>query len=305
MTVSAPAAGARTGVAQRAEQRAKETTGKPRRATAFADFHIHTRFSRDSILSEDKFIRLAIERGLTHVAVTNHNNVEGAIAVRDRVAELGLSDQLHVILGEEVSTADGEVVGLFLARTIPRGLSADETADAIHEQGGLVSIPHPFDPFRGSHIKAEPLERLAEAGKIDMVEVFNSRVTFQRHNQEAAEFAARHGIAGIACSDSHSGFEVAMSFNALPEFSAADELRASLADNEWHGSRSTVFIHLTTRWAVWSNIVRRWLGQETAAAPVLGPEAPGRASDEQEVPERPTAEELPDPDDPEATSDRG
>ena len=101
----------------------RERTGAPpARAKAFADFHIHTRFSRDSILSEEKFIRIALERGLTHVAVTNHNNVEGAVAVRDKVAELGLDDQLTVILGEEVSTADGEVVGVFLQRTIPRGL---------------------------------------------------------------------------------------------------------------------------------------------------------------------------------------
>jgi predicted metal-dependent phosphoesterase TrpH len=237
------------------------------------------------------------------VAVTNHNNVEGAMAVRDRVAELGLSDRLTVILGEEVSTADGEVVGVFLQRTIPRGLSADETADAIHEQGGLVSIPHPFDPFRASHIRRDPLERLAEAGKIDMVEVFNSRVTLQRHNQDAAEFAARHRIPGIAASDSHSSFEIAMSFNALPAFDSADELRAGLPENEWHGSRSTVLIHLTTRWAVWSNIVRRWLGRETAAAPVLGPEPPRQV--EEEPIERPAPEELPNPDDPEVASDRG
>ncbi len=300
MTASAPAAGVRSTVATRS----RETTGGgPRRATAFADFHIHTRFSRDSILSEDKFIRTALERGLTHVAITNHNNVEGAIAVRDRVAQLGLDDRLTVILGEEVSTSDGEVVGIFLERTIPRGLTADETADAIHAQGGLVSIPHPFDPIRGSHIRREPLERLAEAGKIDMVEIFNSRVTFQRHNLEAAEFAARYGIPGIACSDSHSSFEIAMSFNAMPAFESADELRAGLDDNEWHGTRSTVFIHLTTRWAVWSNIVRRWLGRETAAAPVLGPEPPKKV--EQEPIERPTPEELPNPDDPEASSDRG
>jgi len=300
VTATAPAAGVRTGAGTRVRE---ETGGGPRRALAFADFHIHTRFSRDSILSEDKFIRIALERGLTHVAVTNHNNVEGALAVRDRVAQLGLDDRLTVILGEEVSTSDGEVVGVFLQRTIPRGLSADETADVIHEQGGLVSIPHPFDPFRASHIRREPLERLAEAGKIDMVEIFNSRVTFGRHNLEAAEFAARHRIPGIACSDSHSSFEIAMSFNALPAFDTAEELRAGLADNEWHGSRSTVLIHLTTRWAVWSNIVRRWLGRETAAAPVLGPEPPRQV--QEEPIERPAPEELPNPDDPEASSDRG
>ena len=143
LSAAAPAAARAAGASVR-----EKTGGEPQTGRVFADFHIHTRFSRDSILSEEKFIRVALERGLTHVAVTNHNNVEGAVAVRDKAAELGVADRLTVILGEEVSTADGEVVGLFLERTIPRGLSADATADAIHAQGGLVSIPHPFDPFR-------------------------------------------------------------------------------------------------------------------------------------------------------------
>ncbi len=282
-------------VAARAEVR--EKTGAPRTTPkAFADFHIHTRFSRDSILSEDKFIRVALERGLTHVAITNHNNVEGAIAVRDRARELGLDDQLTVILGEEVITA-------YLQRSIPRGLSADETADEIHRQGGLVSIPHPFDPFRGSHIREVPLTRLAEAGKIDVVEVFNSRVTFQRHNLRAAEFAARYDLPAIACSDSHASYEIAMSTNALPLFGSAAELRGVLPQNQWHASRSTILVHLTTRYAVWSNIVRRWMGRETAAAPVLGPEPPARV--EHEPIELPDRRALPDPQDPEASSNRG
>jgi predicted metal-dependent phosphoesterase TrpH len=275
---------ARTG-----EERA--TTGKPPTRKAFADFHIHTRFSRDSLLSEERFIEKAVERGLTHVAITNHNNVEGAIAVRDKVAELGLSDRLFVILGEEVSTADGEVVGLFLQRTIPRGLSANETADEIHRQGGLVSIPHPFDPFRASHIKEGPLRNLAETRKIDMVEIFNCRVTFQRHNTDAAEFAARYGIPGIAASDSHSSFEVAMASNAMPHFETADELRRSLTENEWHASRSTVLVHLTTRWAVWKNIFDGWLGKRTALGPILGPEPPEQVR--REPIQRPGPAELP------------
>ncbi len=283
---------------------ALERTGRPAPAAlAFADFHIHTRYSRDSILSEEKFIRRAVERGLTHVAITNHNNVEGAIAVRDHVAKMGLSGELTVILGEEVSSSDGEIVGIFLTRTIPRGLTADETADAIHAQGGLVSIPHPYDPFRGSHIREEPLIRLAEAGKIDMVEVFNSRVTFQRHNEKAADFAHHYRIPGIAASDSHSSFEVAMSFNALPDFDSSAELREALPENEWHGTRSTVLIHLTTRYAVWSNIIRHRLGIPTAADPMLGPQPPRVV--EQEPPARPAPDELPKPDDADATANRG
>jgi predicted metal-dependent phosphoesterase TrpH len=269
----------------------REATGTPPVAKAFADFHIHTRFSRDSILTEERFIQVAIERGLTHVAITNHNNVEGAIAVRDKVAELGLADRLTVILGEEVSTRDGEVVGIFLTKTIPRGLSANETADEIHRQGGLVSVPHPFDPFRGSHIKEGPLRNLADVGKIDMLEVFNCRVTLQRHNQEAAELAARYGIPGIAASDSHSSFEVAMAFNALPPFASAEELKAVLPENDWHASRSSVFIHATTRWAVWKNMFDAWRGKRTATGPILGPQPPEQVR--REPPQRPTGAELP------------
>ena len=286
MTIAATATELR---AQLREER--ETTGKPPTRKAFADFHIHTRFSRDSLLTEEKFIEKAIERGLTHVAITNHNNVEGAIAVRDKVAELGLSDKLTVILGEEVSTDDGEVVGIFLEKTIPRGLSAKETADEIHRQGGLVSIPHPFDPFRASHIREGPLRNLAELQKVDMIEIFNCRVTLQRHNQEAAEFAAQYGIPGIAASDSHSSFEVAMAFNAMPHFESADELRRFLTDNEWHASRSTVLIHLTTRWAVWKNMFDTWRGKRTAVGPVAGPATPEEVR--REPVQRPGPAELP------------
>ncbi|MGH2385785.1 MAG: PHP domain-containing protein [Candidatus Limnocylindria bacterium] len=276
--------------------RLKERTGwpKPEQKLAFADFHIHTRFSRDSILTEKRFIECALERGLTHACVTNHNNVEGAVAVRDKVRELGVEDRLTVILGEEVSTADGEVVGLFLEKTIPRGLSANETADEIHRQGGLVSIPHPFDPFRGSRIRQGPLRNLAESRKVDTIEVFNSRVTFQRHNLEAAEFAARYEIPGIACSDSHSSFEVAMSFNALPMFETAAELRALLPQNDWHGSRASVFIHATTRWAVWKNTFDAWRGRRAAAGQILGPEPPEEVA--REPVKRPAPSELPSPD---------
>jgi len=286
VTIAATASALRQALHQR-----REATGAPRERRAYADFHCHTRFSRDSILREETFIRKAIERGLTHVCVTNHNNVEGAIAVRDKVIELGLQDQLTVILGEEVSTADGEVVGIFLTKTIPRGLSANETADEIHRQGGLVSIPHPFDPLRQSHIRPGPLRNLAEVGKIDAVEVFNSRITIQGHNVQAAEFAAQYGIPGIACSDSHSAFEIAMCFNSLPPFESAEQLKAALPQNEWHGSRSSSLIHLTTRFAVWKNLFDSWRGKRTAAGPILGPQKPEEV--QREPVQRPTRQQLP------------
>lgn len=237
----------------------RESTGSDSRSLAFADFHCHTRHSPDSRLSEDRFLELAVERGLTHVAVTDHNTIEGSVAVRARAAELGLDDRLTVILAEEVSTADGEIVALFIESTIPRDLTAEATADAIREQGGLVSVPHPYDPFRRSHITPEALDRLAATDRIDLIEVFNSRVTLGRHNEDAAEFAARHHLPRVACSDSHTAMEVAMSFNALPAFTTAAELKEVLPENEWHGSRTTKLVHLGTRWAVAS----KWLARKT------------------------------------------
>jgi predicted metal-dependent phosphoesterase TrpH len=250
-------------VAVTAPAAVQERTGSDARTLAFADFHCHTRFSPDSTLGEDRFITLAIERGLTHVAVTDHNTIDGSTAVRDRATELGVNDRLSVILAEEVTSADGEIVALFIESTIPRDLTAEATADAIREQGGLVSVPHPYDPFRRSHIRPEALERLATTNRIDLIEVFNSRVTLGRHNQEAADFAARHRIPAVACSDSHTSMEVGMSFNALPAFETAAGLQAALPHNEWHGSRSTKLVHLGTRWAKAS----KWLNRGTRATP--------------------------------------
>ena len=86
-------------------------------------------------------------------------------------------------------------------------------------------------------------------------------MTFARHDEQAAELAVRYGIPPIACSDTHTGMEVAMAFNALPAFSNAKELRAALQESEWHGTRSTKLIHVATRWAVWSKAARRRISQ--------------------------------------------
>ena len=116
-----------------------------------ADFHMHTRYSPDSDMSPERLVRKCLQVGLNCIAVTDHNTIEGALRVR-QVAEF------TVIIGEEVGTSDGEVTGLFLNETVPSGLSAVETAKRIKEQGGLVSLPHPFDRFRGGVISTAALE---------------------------------------------------------------------------------------------------------------------------------------------------
>ena len=136
-----------------------------------------------------------------------------------------------------------------------------------------------------------------------MIEVFNSRVTL------AAPQPRGRGVRGALQGAGHRRLRQPLQLrdrHELQRAAASSRRRTSCAGpfpmNDWHGSRSTVFIHLTTRWAVWSNMVRSWSGQETATAPVLGPETPEQV--EEEPIERPTPAELPDPKDPEASSDR-
>lgn len=171
-------------------------------------------------------MRVAAERGLTHLAITDHGRIDGALEARDRAP-----DGLDVIVGEEIRTADGDVIGLFLDHPVPQGLSAVESVDRIHEQGGLAGLPHPFDRFRNSGLREQ--RRIAHlealAARLDFIEAHNARVPFPSANERAAAFAREHGIPGIASSDAHTILEVGVAYTILADFPpTADGLRAVL-----------------------------------------------------------------------------
>jgi predicted metal-dependent phosphoesterase TrpH len=115
---------------------------------AFVDLHCHTRASFDCLAPVGRVVRAAGERGLTHLAITDHDRIDGALEARE-LAPQGLT----VIVGQEVKTTAGDLICLFLDEPIPAGLSAAETIAATRDQGGLVGIPHPFDRFRGSLLR--------------------------------------------------------------------------------------------------------------------------------------------------------
>jgi hypothetical protein len=174
---------------------------------AFIDLHCHTRASFDCLSAPAAVVKAASERGLTHLAITDHDRIDGALEARE-LAPAGLT----VIVGEEVKTADGDLICLFLDRAIPPGLSADETIAAAREQGGLVGIPHPFDRLRGSLLRDE---RLAVIGdRVDWVETHNARVVGQG-NQRAADYARERGLPGVAVSDAHSILEIGVAYTKL------------------------------------------------------------------------------------------
>jgi len=194
---------------------------------SFVDLHCHTSASFDSLSDPVAVVRAAAKRGLTHLAITDHDRIEGALRARD-AAPAGLT----VIVGEEVKTADGDLVALFLERPIPPGLPGDETVDAIRAQGGLAGIPHPFDRFRFSGMAAGKdtgaLERLARL--VDFVEAHNARVPYAGANDRAAAFAREHGLPGIAVSDAHTVMEVGIAYAVLDgPVGTAEELLYALA----------------------------------------------------------------------------
>lgn len=210
---------------------------------AFADLHSHSRASFDSLASPASLIRTAARRGLTHLAITDHDRIDGGQAARDIAAEI--APELNVIVGEEIRTADGDLICLFLEEAIPPGLPAAETIARARAQGGLVGIPHPFDRFRGSLLRGAGLERLA--GDVDWIETHNARIAVGKGNQLAAEFAHEHRLPGIAVSDAHSSFEVGVAYTVLDgDPSSAAGLLTALATAELVTGRASMYVRLLT-----------------------------------------------------------
>lgn len=241
----------------------------PTQGRAFVDLHCHSSSSFDSLSKPADLVRNAKRFGLTHLAITDHERIEGAQRARD----LG-SDEVSVIVGEEVRTTGGDLLGLFLEQAVPPGMSPVETAAAIHEQGGLVGLPHPFDRFRssgGAMAAADALEGLAAA--IDFVEVHNARAV-GRANERAALFAKEHGLPGVASSDAHSLMEVGVAYSVLPrDFSSAAELRALLAEADLVMGRGSYFLRA---WTPIAKLVQRLRGNGRVRQPAAagGPVRP-------------------------------
>ena len=203
-----------------------------------ADFHMHTCFSPDSLVSPESLVARCQEVGLNCIAVTDHNTTEGAKVVKSIAP-------FFVIVGEEVRTSEGEVTGLFLTETIPPDLSIAETVRRIKDQGGLVSIPHPFDRFRGEVISRRGLEEVVQYA--DIVEVFNSRNNLGADDRKALDFANEHGLLASGVSDAHTTMELGRTYVEMPDFDGTPEgFKLSLAQGKIVGRRTSPLIHVVT-----------------------------------------------------------
>ena len=203
-----------------------------------ADLHSHTRWSHDCALSPRTVVESCLRRGVTCLAVTDHNEIDGAFAV-------AAIAPFKVIIGEEIKTAEGEIIGLFLRERIPPRLSPEETIARIREQGGVVVVPHPFDRLRGSRLRAAALQRLAD--QIDIIEVHNARIHLSADRVKAAAFARAHNLLVSAGSDAHTAREFGGAWVELPDFSGPAEFLAALRQATIHGRVANPIVHLLTK----------------------------------------------------------
>jgi glycosyltransferase involved in cell wall biosynthesis len=186
------------------------------------DLHMHTDHSPDCATPVDTLLDTAKRVGLGAIAITDHNEISGALEARGR------ADGIKVIVAEEVKTADqGEVIGLFIEEKIPRGMTLQETIAEIRRQGGLVYVPHPFDRMHAVPDYEHLLDVVAD---IDAIEVFNPRVAFSAFNEEAARFAAKYRIVAGAGSDSHVVQGLGSVKIRMRDFDGPEEFLESLRD---------------------------------------------------------------------------
>ncbi|NLI43994.1 MAG: PHP domain-containing protein [Chloroflexi bacterium] len=209
-------------------------------ASIKAEFHCHTRYSPDSLMSVEALLSACRKKGISKVAVTDHNSLQGALEARAMAPEL-------VIVGEEIMTTEGEILGYFLTEEIPAGLQPMEVVRRLREQGAFISVAHPFDPYRGSRWQKATLEALAP--HLDGIEVFNSRCVESAFNQQALAFAQEFALPQMVGSDAHSTTELGRAVLSLPDFNSAQELRAALQSSEQKTRRSTKMVHLISTWA--------------------------------------------------------
>lgn len=221
------------------------------------DLHLHTCCSYDCATPLREVARASRRAGLDCVAVTDHNTIRGAVELRD-------AGEFRVIVGEEISTTHGEMLGFFLFELVPRGLSPLETIDLIKAQGGLVCIPHPLGrrPFAalddmGSSRNGRytPSSRVTHANRllteevlarVDMVEVINSRTPFRNTWEAVARLATLSLLPATAGSDAHTAGEIGNARVRMPDFVDAPSFLTSLRQGQPSGTRSSHFVHFAS-----------------------------------------------------------
>ncbi len=198
------------------------------------DLHSHTMWSGDSTTTPDELAEAVAASGLDVVCITDHHSVKGARQLAGRLP-------CRVVVGEEMRTQAGEIIGLFLTEHLPVGTPPAVAARAVREQGGIVYIPHPFDPMR-RNITESALDGLVGEGLVDVVEVRNAKTSLESLNRRAAGYAERHDLVAGAGSDAHVPDALGAAYVEMPDFDGPDDFvdklrRGRVVGHHWDQPR--------------------------------------------------------------------
>ena len=219
------------------------------------ELHSHTLWSKDCVVNFDAIIRLCERRKIDRIAITDHNTAQGALAMQKLAPEL-------VIVGEEIMTDRGEILGYFMQESIPAGLTPDETIKRLRGQGAVISVSHPFDRLRKGAWHEADLLRIID--KVDAIEIFNARCMYADDNVKALQFAQKHQLTGTVGSDAHSRIEYGRALAQMHPFEGASDFLMALRAAQHLNRYSSWFVHLNSKTAKWSKKLglrpRQWEG---------------------------------------------
>lgn len=206
------------------------------------ELHSHTRYSKDSLTSLEAFLKTCQVRGIDRVAVTDHNTINGALAMAKLAPE-------RVIVGEEIMTSQGELLAFFVQENVPPFLSPQETIRRLRDQGAFISVSHPFDRLRKGAWELPELEAIV--AEVDAIEVFNARCLFPQDNAKAVEFAVKHHKAFTVGSDAHVPSELGAATLILPPFEGGGDFGRALTEAQVQTRYNPFWVHFYSKYAKW------------------------------------------------------
>ena len=195
------------------------------------DCHLHTKYSPDSLTSLEDFRRQCLKKKILPI-ITDHNTIDGALRYKELYKD--------VIIGEEIKTNRGDLIGIFLNETIPKDTDLLEALDMIKAQGAISYVPHPFDEMRRSAVKVIDF-------KADVIEVFNSRVIKQQYNRMSEDFAVKNNWIKSVGSDAHLPSEIGTSYIEIEEFNSPKEFLKNLKKAKLTKRPSPIYVHAVTK----------------------------------------------------------
>lgn len=215
-----------------------------------AEFHMHTAYSHDSILTKYFLFLVCKIKKIKYIAITDHNEIKGAIKYKKFFEKHGI----NVIVGEEIFSKDGEIIGLFLEKKINPGLSIEDTVKEIKKQNGIVYVPHPYDEKRlETVITPDALKKIHK--DVDLIECHNGRNIKEEFSVKQNEIAGKYKITKIVGSDAHTIYEVGRNYCLVNEINR-DNLIEEIKNAEFHKSKCLKIAHKITKVARLIKIVK-------------------------------------------------